>query len=157
MTYSTLEERIIASWQGFQHALSECIRPLTPEQLRFRPAPDQRSLGGLMSHIVSVRAGWFCYDLGEASEPIAALAEWQEEAERTGTELADAMEQTWRHMEAAMTRWTPEQWGERLINPYDQSVSERAWVVYHVMEHDLHHGGQVFLLCGLQGIPYPAI
>ena len=29
----------------------------------------------------------------------------------------------------------------------------RAWVVWHVMEHDLHHGGELSLTLGMHGLP----
>jgi uncharacterized damage-inducible protein DinB len=29
----------------------------------------------------------------------------------------------------------------------------RAWIVWHVLEHDLHHGGEVSLTLGMHGIP----
>ena len=28
----------------------------------------------------------------------------------------------------------------------------RSWVIYHVMEHDLHHGGEVSLILGMNGL-----
>ncbi len=28
----------------------------------------------------------------------------------------------------------------------------RAWVVWHVMEHDLHHGGELSLTLGMHGL-----
>ena len=28
----------------------------------------------------------------------------------------------------------------------------RAWVVWHVLEHDLHHGGEISLTLGMHGI-----
>ena len=33
------------------------------------------------------------------------------------------------------------------------SSKSRAWVVWHVLEHDLHHGGEVSLTLGVHGIP----
>ncbi len=29
----------------------------------------------------------------------------------------------------------------------------RAWVFWHVMEHDLHHGGELSLILGMHGLP----
>jgi uncharacterized damage-inducible protein DinB len=29
----------------------------------------------------------------------------------------------------------------------------RAWVIYHVMEHDLHHGGEISQILGSNGLP----
>ena len=31
----------------------------------------------------------------------------------------------------------------------------RSWVIYHVMEHDLHHGGEVSLILGMNGLRTP--
>jgi uncharacterized damage-inducible protein DinB len=31
----------------------------------------------------------------------------------------------------------------------------RSWVIYHVMEHDLHHGGELSLTLGIHGLPSP--
>jgi uncharacterized damage-inducible protein DinB len=31
----------------------------------------------------------------------------------------------------------------------------RSWVIYHVMEHDLHHGGELSLTLGIHGLPGP--
>jgi len=28
----------------------------------------------------------------------------------------------------------------------------RAWVIYHLVEHDLHHGGEVSLTLGMHGL-----
>ena len=28
----------------------------------------------------------------------------------------------------------------------------RAWVVWHVLEHDLHHGGEISLTLGMHGV-----
>jgi uncharacterized damage-inducible protein DinB len=153
-----LEGRISDNWERFQRQLGEAVRPLSREQLRFRPGADQRSLGELMRHIVAVRADWFCFDLREEAAPLATLARWQDEGqpERGGDELADGMALSWDYMQRAMARWTPAQWGERLTNANNE-VNECAWVVWHVLEHDLHHGGQALLLCALQDLPYPAL
>ncbi len=28
----------------------------------------------------------------------------------------------------------------------------RSWIIYHVLEHDLHHGGEVSLTLGIHGL-----
>jgi uncharacterized damage-inducible protein DinB len=33
----------------------------------------------------------------------------------------------------------------------------RAWVVWHVLEHDLHHGGEISLTLGMHGLQAPDI
>ena len=31
----------------------------------------------------------------------------------------------------------------------------RSWVIYHVLEHDLHHGGEISLILGMNGLRAP--
>ena len=39
----------------------------------------------------------------------------------------------------------------------DPAVFTRQWVVWHLIEHDLHHGGEVSLMLGMQGLAAPDI
>lgn len=45
----------------------------------------------------------------------------------------------------------PDEWDGQT---YDVS---RSWVIYHVLEHDLHHGGEVSLLLGMNRLAGPDI
>jgi uncharacterized damage-inducible protein DinB len=157
MGYTPFERRVMAGWETFQNNLIEIVKPLTEEQLQLRAAPKQRSLGEIGQHVVAVRARWFCIDLGECAEGMVPLQKWdgKGQPQRTGDEIAQGLAATWEHMQTAMARWTPEQWQEQVANTLDDDVSERAWVVWHLLEHDLAHGGEFFLTCGLHGLPTP--
>src|SRR5215212_9016482 len=47
------------SWKEYQDTLKQAIAPLTPEQLALRAAPDLRSVGEIVAHMISSRVGWF--------------------------------------------------------------------------------------------------
>lgn len=56
-----------------------------------------------------------------------------------------------------LQRWTPEDMdyvfkGERGGRPYELS---RQWVTWHVIEHDLHHGGEFSFSLGAHGLTTP--
>ena len=57
----------------------------------------------------------------------------------------------------ASHRWTPEDCARTFPDEWDGQVYEvsRSWVIYHVMEHDLHHGGEVSLILGMNGLRAP--
>jgi uncharacterized damage-inducible protein DinB len=62
-------------------------------------------------------------------------------------------------MQEALVGFTPDAMretvrGERRGKPFELV---RGWVVWHVMEHDLHHGGEVSLTLGMHGLAAPAI
>jgi hypothetical protein len=72
----------------------------------------------------------------------------------TGTELAQGLDQTWRFMADRLARWTPADLRQTFPDEEDGTPVDvpRAWVVWHVLEHDLHHGGELSLTLGMHGI-----
>lgn len=157
-TPSTLDV-IYESWRGYQQKLRDCIAPLTDEQLSLQPAPRMWPLGQLVQHIISVRAGWFSGTLQEDDAAMRAYMEWgqMDSPPRTGAELARGLDETWAFIEARLGRWTPDDCAVTFPDEYDGEVWDvsRSWVIYHVLEHDLHHGGEISLLLGMHGLAAP--
>ena len=146
-------------WKAYQEHIKGSIAPLTAEQLALRAAPNLRSIGENTAHIVGCRAGWFTFTLGEdADAEVKAMAEWDQPGApaRSAAELAQGLDRTWQLMADCLARWSaedmqqtsPDDWGDGKIVQLS-----RAWIVWHVMEHDLHHGGEISLMLGMHGIP----
>ena len=114
-----------------------------------------------MQHIISVRAGWFSGTMQEADPAMDAYMYWgqRESPPRSGAELAQGLDDTWAFIEARLQRWTPEECGQSFPDEWDGQVYElsRSWIIYHVLEHDLHHGGEISLILGMNGLPGPGI
>jgi len=152
---------IFESWKQYQEHIASAIAPLTAEQLTLRAAPGLRSIGGLASHIVGCRAGWFTYTLGEGEgtptgAEIKAMAEWDEPNahERTPAQLVEALGKTWEFMMESVARWSADDM-KTTVEDDDDGVKvqlSRAFILYHVMEHDLHHGGELSLTLGMHGL-----
>ena len=51
--------KIFEGWEGYQRSLVNAVRPLTAEQLAWRPAPHLRAVGELVGHIGQGRLDWF--------------------------------------------------------------------------------------------------
>jgi uncharacterized damage-inducible protein DinB len=149
-------------WQTYQALLIAALRPLSAEQLALRVAPGLRSIGEIGAHMIGARARWF-QDLlgegGEESESFADLGTWDRQGmpARSAAELIQGLEATWQGMQAAIARWTPAEWEETYPGDYpsDPEVITRLWVIWHLIEHDLHHGGEISLTLGLHGLPAP--
>jgi uncharacterized damage-inducible protein DinB len=148
-----------SSWKEYQNHLKEALAPLTAEQLALRAAPDLRSVGENAMHIIGCRIGWFTMTLGEDGGANAqAFASWGERESSgvpTAAELVQALDQTWQLMADCLARWSPADMQQTFPDDWDGKIVHlsRAWVVYHVLEHDLHHGGEVSLTLGMHGIP----
>ncbi len=144
-------------WQNYQDLLVNALRPLTAEQLALRAAPEQRTIGMIAEHIVGARARWVTGVLHEGDAALEAMATYDRTSPggRSGREIADSLQASWVPLKAGLARWTPADYaetltGERRGTPYSFT---RGWVVWHLIEHDLHHGGEISLLIGMHGLP----
>jgi uncharacterized damage-inducible protein DinB len=147
-------------WHNYQKQLSRYLAQLTPEQLALRAAPQLRSIEELARHVVAVRAGWLHFQLEEGGEDLRAFAEWgePESPPRSAEELVSGLAHTWQVIQEVLGRYTladlrsivQDEWGGEI---YDLS---RGWVLWHVLEHDLHHGGEIAYSLGMHGLPSPS-
>jgi uncharacterized damage-inducible protein DinB len=170
-------EPFLEGWAGYQRLLLDAIRPLNAEQLASRTAPFQWAVWQLASHMAGTRAYWFHEVLGEGDEEVGHMfavesttvpdlpledAGWEDDEDhpRTAAELVDALERTWPMIEDRLRRWTVEdlevEFSRTRRNGEIQTFS-RAWVVWHLIEHDLHHGGEISQILGTNGLPAPEL
>ncbi len=155
---STLEI-IYENWRVYQDKLRDCIVPLTQPQLLLQPAPHMWPLGQILQHIISVRAGWFSGTLQEDDKAMSEYMLWgqRDSPERSALELVRGLDETWAFIQERLQRWTPDDCARIFPDEWDGHVDmvSRSWVIYHVMEHDLHHGGEVSLILGMNGLRAP--
>ncbi|MFO7682926.1 MAG: DinB family protein [Chloroflexota bacterium] len=148
---------IYENWRSYQEKLRDAIAPLTDEQLMLQPAAHMWTLGQIVQHIISVREGWFCVTLQDDDTSLNEYISWgqRDSPARSAAELARGLDDTWAFIEARLHRWTPDDCAKTFPDEWDGQVYEvsRSWVIYHVMEHDLHHGGEVSLILGMNGLP----
>ncbi len=148
---------IYENWRGHQEKLCLAIAPLTAEQLVLQPAAHMWPLGQVVQHIISVRAGWFSGTLQDADAAMDAYMDWgqRDSPARNAAELVRGFEETWAFIESRLRRWTPADYAESFPDEYEGVITQvsRSWVTYHVLEHDLHHGGEASLILGIHRLP----
>ena len=152
---------IYEGWRNHQNTLIRALAPLTMEQLGLKAGPRLRSVGEISAHIIGARARWFYQLMGEGGKEFVALGKWDRRRApaKSAAELIQGIETTWRGMHEAMARWTPEEWkqtwpGEDSSEP---EVITRPWVIWHLVEHDLHHGGEISITLGAHGLLAPGL
>lgn len=67
----------------------------------------------------------------------------------------NGLEATWIGMHEAIACWTAEDWEKTWPGEDDSEpqVITRQWVIWHLIEHDLHHGGEISITLGTHGVP----
>lgn len=145
-------------WDVYQNHLVHALVPLSPEQLTLRAANDLRSIGMIATHIVAVRARWLYYALKEGDEQLVAIGRWDraDQPARLPAELVSGLAITWNVIEEALQRWTLSDL-EEMLRDVDEETGEeevftRQWVIWHLLEHDMHHGGELSFSLGMHGL-----
>jgi uncharacterized damage-inducible protein DinB len=147
-------------WEAYQKLLITAIAPLSDEQLALRAAPHLRTIGENAAHIVGARIGWFHGNMGEGeAEIVEPLDLWDAQGApaRSAAELISGLEITWQMLQHSLANWTPAD----LDTVFEETDAgevrryTRQWIIWHVIEHDLHHGGEISLTLGMHGLEAP--
>ncbi len=152
---TSITEAVLAGWQEYQNQLVVVVRALTPEQLALRVMPNLRSTGQIAAHIIEARVSWFFNVLQEkqGDDELATMQGWDRDDQsiRTSDELAHGLEISWKLVQDSFARWTSEEMSELIVLSWigPEYPITRAWVVWHVLEHDLHCSGEMTQTLGL--------
>jgi uncharacterized damage-inducible protein DinB len=141
-------------WAVVREGLLRSLDELVDEQLAFVPRQGMWSLGTVARHIANAEEGWFRYAVTRE------LAEWPAEYSAADYPTVDAVKgllsqvhvRTLAFVEAVdvtdLDRTHEMPWGGQL---------SLRWVIWHVLEHEIHHRGEIYLMLGLMGLDAPDV
>ena len=145
MSNSSSIAKYYKGWETYHAHIVRVVTPLTAEQLILKPAEHMWSVGTLAAHIVAARVYWFHVVMGEGPADIEPLRRWDESgvADRTANELIEGLERTWGLVAGCLGRWTEADLAQTFQRPVYGDSYSRQWIIWHLIEHDLHHGGEL--------------
>jgi uncharacterized damage-inducible protein DinB len=145
-------------WDRFQELLTTAVAPLSAEHLALRAAPTLRPIWVIAAHIIAARVYWFHRVMGEGSDDLAPLQTWDDDGEpaRSAAELELGLERAWEMIEDCLQRWTAKDFEQQFTASHGRTLT-RQWIIWHLLEHDLAHGGELFLTLGMHGLPTPEL
>ena len=144
-------------WDAYQGLLLKALEPLTAEQLSLRAAPNLRSIGENAAHIAGTRAGWLYFVLGRTDERLLPMTNdgWVEQAVGSVDRLLKALQDSWLSVQETLSAWTTADLDE-IVHDVDENGADetytRQWVIWHLIEHDTHHGGELSFTLGMHGL-----
>ncbi len=146
-------------WNISQEALIKAITPLSAEQLTLHAAANLRSIEGNCLHIIGARARWCHIIMGLGDAHFAAFGKWDRSdmPARSADELVEGLRQSWQVLHEALIQWTPADLAYTYPNdepePGEPAVFTRQWIIWHLIEHDLFHSGEISQILGMHGLP----
>lgn len=149
---------LLNHWREVRQALVAALDQLTDSQLAFVPGSGLRPLGQTACHIAGAEEGWFRYCVTHEIEGWEA-ADFQLENYPTVAEvkrlLADVHART-EAMFPADPTGADAVMQRRVILPWGPEVTVE-YVVWHILEHEIHHRGEIFLELGLLNMEAPDV
>lgn len=158
---------LFEGWDGYQTSLVRAITPLTAAQLEWRPAEGRRSIGELVRHIALGRITWFSrVGVPGIEQAGRQVPRWHTDgdgarhavenavASNDAAELVRWLEISWQPVRWMLDEWTVRDLAATYRHRYRGTDFEitRQWVVWRMLSHDSHHGGQIAMMLAIQGI-----
>jgi len=144
---------LFSHWKSVRQGLYEALDLLTDEQLAFTPREGLWSLGTVACHIANAEDGWFRYiATGE-------LDEWPPMEEKRYTTIASVkalLEETHAYTLAYLEGLEAADLERKVTTFWGAELSIR-WIIWHVLEHEISHRGEIYLMLGLMGMEAPDV
>ena len=147
-------KELFGHWTNVRQGLLQALDVLSDEQLGFVPREGLRSLGTVARHIASAEEGWFRYVVTHELDdwPPDFTAGDYPTVESIKALLAEVHARTEAYLETVDAADVD----QAIVLPWGPEVTLR-WVIWHVLEHEIHHRGEIFLMLGLLGLKAPDI
>jgi len=147
-------------YEDHQRRLVKMIAPLDQIQLDLAAAPHLWSVRTLACHIIAARAWWMHSWMGEGSPEFANMTDWDEDealATRPAGEIVRGLEESFSVIKSGMERWSPAELAQEFTRPTPNEAGNRPararqWIIWHLVEHDVHHGGEISFSLGMHGV-----
>jgi uncharacterized damage-inducible protein DinB len=144
---------LLAHWQEVRQGLNGAPALLTDEQLAFVPRSGLWSLGQVARHIASTEEGWFQYAVRGL---LASWPEYRAEDYPTVTSIQALLEEVHERTLAYLAGVDAVSLDRVIDLPWGETIPLR-WIVWHVLEHEIHHRGEIYLMLGLMGMEAPDV
>ena len=141
-------ERLFAHWKLVRRDLFWTMDQFHDGDLNYRPFEGSWTVGEILLHIANAEKGWFRYAVtGELEEwPAKFLVNDYPTLERMKELLTEVHDWTEGFIEDLSDddyqKVIEVSWGENFL---------LGWILWHVLEHEIHHRGELSLILGLLG------
>lgn len=139
-------------WHKVWRDLMRGVSLLQDEHLEYRPAEAyERTVGDILRHLINVEQGWIHYVIRREMEdwPQADSVELN-----SVDEFRDEMQRVHKSTFDYLTTLQVEDFN-RIVQVPGDGTPKLGWILWHVLEQQIHHRGELFLCLSLLGMDRP--
>ena len=148
---------IFTNYFQIRKELIEGVKNLTREQLEWTPEGHTNSIGKLLAHIAEAEY-WWIYVVAEANikQADADSSVFEKPAELS--QILTWLDEYHNITRGYLEREDLENWDDisYLVEWRKEHITKRD-LVWHVVEHQARHRGQIFMLMRMQGLEVPRV
>jgi uncharacterized damage-inducible protein DinB len=149
-----------AGWDVYNERITRVIGAMTDEQLAIRPSPDGWPIWATVAHTAGVRVYWLCAVCGEPGAETTPFTEtssgigWEDDLDhpRSGAELVQAMDSTWRIVDGVLEQWTVDMLEQPFKAIFGDRMHTRQSLLMRLISHDAYHAGELSQTLGIAGL-----
>ena len=140
--------QIFSHWKQVRADLLSTIDKFNDADLTYAPFDTSWSVGQIVLHIAEAEEGWFRYavtrDLEKWPEQYSLKNYPTKEAIKSALGAVHTL--TEQYLESLNDVDT----AQLILVPWGESIP-LLWIVWHIVEHEIHHRGELSLILGLLG------
>ena len=150
-------------WPKYQQRLRDVVAAMTDGQLAIQPSFERWPLWATIGHMACQRVFWLCDFAGEPGADTTRFTNaaydcpGDDDLEHVldADQLVEALDSTFRVVEACLDRWTSDRLGEEIRREDfgEDWVHTRGWVIQRVFSHDVYHIAELNEALSVAGLP----
>jgi uncharacterized damage-inducible protein DinB len=143
-----LPGELFSHWSLVRKGLTNVIEKFQEPDLIFKPYPESWSAGQIMVHIANAEEGWFRYAITKE------ITEWPQELQfenyPTQDKILAILDSVHVKTESYLRSLAENDLDAKILTPWGESIPLQ-WIIWHVIEHEIHHRGELSLILGILG------
>ena len=149
-------QEMFGHWDSVRRGLCRALDMLSDEQLDFLPREGLWSLGNVACHVARAEDSWIRLAMAGGAKEWPASAYREEDFRSVG-----ALKALLREVHSITLDFLggvdAEDASRTIRLPWGGSQCTLGWIVWHVLEHEIHHRGEIYLMLGLMGMEAPDV
>ena len=138
-------------WETRTNRILQSLETRTPYELEYKFHPNMRSLGNLYRHIIAAEIYWMEDVVGERGKNFSELDEKEFYNSKT---ILDEWQSVRNRSQEIVKPYSLSDLKKTFLTPRKKSV-ELSYILWHVVEHEIHHSGQISAMLRAQNINSP--
>jgi len=146
--------KIFSHWKSVRAGLLAVIGEFTEAELVYQPFKTSWPVGQIMLHIADAEDGWFRYAVS------GELEQWPEQYTLENyprkADILEVLASVHQRTEHTLASLDEDALTQVIRFPWGTSAP-MLWVIWHIIEHEIHHRGELSLILGLMGKEAPDV